>query len=131
MAVQSPRPNSCLFGDVVQARICARPGERLLGDLQNAFAIPLRVRAGLSAVRWGTFLGHPQYLKKTCNRRRSPIILCIAETVSVLCRPWPLVNRHFLKRVGGRRKTWRRHSELHQPQKMFCPVSIYTVSESW
>ncbi len=51
MAIQSPRPNACLFGDVVQAGVCARPGERLLGDLQNAFAIPQRVGARLSLGR--------------------------------------------------------------------------------
>jgi hypothetical protein len=51
VAIQGPRPNTCLFGDVVQAGICARPGERILGDFQNAFAIPLRVGAGLSLGR--------------------------------------------------------------------------------
>jgi hypothetical protein len=46
------------------------------------------------------------------------------------CEPGPLVNRHFLKRLGGRRKTWRRHLELLQPRKMFCPVSVYKGSET-
>ncbi|MFZ0786745.1 MAG: SDR family NAD(P)-dependent oxidoreductase [Candidatus Acidiferrales bacterium] len=38
--------------------------------------------------------------EKTCNRRPSPVILCSAETVSVLCEAWPLVN----SQAGRRRK---------------------------
>jgi len=41
-----------LFGDVVQTGICARPGERFLGHFQNALAIPLRVAARLSSLRF-------------------------------------------------------------------------------
>src|SRR5271156_3931901 len=41
--------------------------------------------------------GAYQKVKKTCNRRPSPVILFSAETLSVLCEPWPLVNRQLLK----------------------------------
>src|SRR5262249_12261919 len=51
MAVQSSRPNPSLCGDVVQAGICARPGERLLGYFQNAFSVTLRIGAQLTPGR--------------------------------------------------------------------------------
>jgi hypothetical protein len=44
--------------------ISARPVERLLRDFENALAIPLRVRARLSAVQWERFLSHPQKSQK-------------------------------------------------------------------
>src|ERR1700722_19745426 len=43
-------------------------------------------------------------VKITCNRRPSPVILCSAETLSVLCEPWPLVNRHLPKQPAGGEK---------------------------
>jgi hypothetical protein len=55
VAVQCSWPNLCLFGDVVQAGVRAGAGERLLGHLQNALAITLRISARLSPNGLRTF----------------------------------------------------------------------------
>src|SRR6202521_1943790 len=87
MAIQSPRPNTCLFGDVVQAGICARPGKRLLGDFQNALAIPLGIGARLTRGRLGAFRRHKKDVTGDSLRlsKRS-------ETLSVLSKWAWLVN---------------------------------------
>ncbi len=48
VAIQGPRSDARLPGDVVQAGIGPRTCERLLRDSQNAFTIPLRVNARFS-----------------------------------------------------------------------------------
>ena len=61
VAIQSSRSDACLFSDVVEAGIRARPGKRLLRHLQNALAVPLRIGARFS---WGNFLMFGRHKKK-------------------------------------------------------------------
>src|SRR5260370_40092934 len=89
IASQGSRSDGYLLGDVVKTGICAMPGKRFLRHVENPFAIPLRIRAGLSRDAFCVFLGHNE---KTCNRRQSPVILYIAETLSVLFELGRLVN---------------------------------------
>src|SRR5258708_5967516 len=51
VAIESSRSNACVFGDIIQAGVCAGPGKRLLGDVQNALAIALRISPGPSPYR--------------------------------------------------------------------------------
>ena len=50
VAIQSPRAHFGLFGNIVHAGVSAEAGKRLLRHFQNAFAVPLHIRAQLS---WG------------------------------------------------------------------------------
>jgi hypothetical protein len=57
VTVQGSRSDARVFGNVVQAGVCAVPCERLLGDLQNALAIPLGIGAQLMRGGWERFVG--------------------------------------------------------------------------
>ena len=48
VTIQSARAHFRLFGNVVQAGVRTKTGKRLLRRLQNALAVPLRIRARLS-----------------------------------------------------------------------------------
>src|SRR4029077_14235340 len=63
VAIQSPRSNTRLFSDVVEAGIRTRPGERLLRRFQNALTVLLRVSARFS---WG-FLIFRWHAKKVAT----------------------------------------------------------------
>jgi len=58
MAVQRTGAHLGLLGNFVQAGFRAIPGERLLGYLQNAVAIPLRIGARFSGGGLNTLGGH-------------------------------------------------------------------------
>jgi hypothetical protein len=58
VTVQGSRSDPRVFGNVVQAGVCAVTCERLLGDFQNALAIPLGIGARLPWGRLGAFRRH-------------------------------------------------------------------------
>lgn len=47
-SIESSRSDARLPGNIVQADVCARSGESLLGNFQNAFAVALCIGAGLT-----------------------------------------------------------------------------------
>jgi hypothetical protein len=64
---------------------------------ENPFAIPLRIRAALSRARFACFWAQP---KNACNRRQSPVILYVAETLSALFELRRLVNTDLQAQSG-------------------------------
>src|SRR5580700_187850 len=97
MAIQSPRSNTRLFSNVVEAGIRTRAGKRLLCNLKNAVAVAPRVGARFSR---GNFLSLGRH-KKSCNRRTSPVILSTdSETLSVLIETGRPVNSASFFRLG-------------------------------
>jgi hypothetical protein len=58
VAIQGSRSDAYLLGDVVKTGVCAMPGKRFLRHVENPFAIPLRIRAGLPREAFCVFLGH-------------------------------------------------------------------------
>ncbi len=77
VAIEGGIPDARPAGDVVKARICAIPGEDVLGYLQDAFAITLRIRAGFAGrLEWRKLL--LRHIEKSteifCIRGVSPFI---------------------------------------------------------
>src|SRR5580658_5559544 len=98
MAIEGPRSNACLFSDVVEASVRAGPSKRLLRHLQNAFAVAQRIGARFSP---GNFLSFGRH-KKSCNQRKSPVILLIdSETLSVLAGTGRPVNSDCPAPISG------------------------------
>jgi hypothetical protein len=60
VAIQSSRPNTRLFSNVVEAGVRAGPGKRLLRHLQNALAVPLRIGARFAKSSLSILGGHSQ-----------------------------------------------------------------------
>jgi hypothetical protein len=85
-----------LFGDIVEADVCAGPGESQLGNLKDALAIVLRVGARFSA----TVLGFRSHHKgafllpiKRYLQAETISAYAVAEIVSVLAAFIPARQR--------------------------------------
>src|SRR5277367_1264041 len=88
MAVQRTRSNARLFGDVIEACLRTKLGERLFGNLQNTVAVPFRIGAGFSLRSWGTFRSHqinlqPETVSANLGKRRLSPFYQIARAWSI------------------------------------------------
>jgi hypothetical protein len=85
-----------LFGDLVEADVCAGPGESQLGNPEDALAVVLRVGARFS----GTVLGFLSHHKgafllpiKRYLQAETISAYCVAEMLSVLAAVIPARQR--------------------------------------
>jgi hypothetical protein len=85
-----------LFGDIVQADLCAVPGESQLGNLKDALAVALRIGARFSANVLG-FLSHHKGAFivpiKRYLQAETISVYSVAEIVSVLASFTPARQR--------------------------------------
>jgi len=79
-----------LFGDIVEADVCAGPGESQLGNLEDALAVALRVGARFSA---NVLKGSLHSARKEGLQPETTSIYSVAQILSVLAAFIPARQR--------------------------------------